>query len=345
MPYPNFHAARIRNPKNFAWIKVLEKLPNGIMIYGGILKSDPEGKSKTQAYRFQKDKFSFAQAKDWLEKHKIKYISFEEAKEMQAFNVQLQCFILSDISQEEILRHIEPDILNKIKQKDLHPFFTAYSIAHEGESNPRILNDPSNKPIIWLKEAIQSIKNKIKKGIKFFKGHNDDNSTDNREALGEVVGDFQKEINGNLNHIVIGYHPKDKVQEVKKRTICSQEAIWNLADQGVNYIAGALKELTGIALGRPEEEQPAFRGAQRLGMVQAFEINNPGRIKETNMAVTYEDLLTVDVRLLQRVIEARAFWPNQLFGNDYDMSQDRIFGQIYREKEKLQTENEQLKTE
>jgi len=81
MPFPNFHSARIKNPALFVSIVVLKTLSNGIMIYGGRLKSDPKGSSQEQAYRFPKAKFTVDQAKKWLKDHDIKYILFEPASE------------------------------------------------------------------------------------------------------------------------------------------------------------------------------------------------------------------------------------------------------------------------
>lgn len=78
-PYPNFHAARLRSPGDFANIVVLDTLPNGIMLYGGRLKTDPRGASKIQSIRFPKDKFTPAQAKEWLREHNHRAILFEEA--------------------------------------------------------------------------------------------------------------------------------------------------------------------------------------------------------------------------------------------------------------------------
>jgi len=80
-PYKNYHAARVRDPGDFEWIKVLETFDNGIMLYGGPLKSDPEGGTKAQTYRFPKSKFTVAQAKKWLKDHDVEYIKFEPAAE------------------------------------------------------------------------------------------------------------------------------------------------------------------------------------------------------------------------------------------------------------------------
>jgi len=79
MPFPNFHSGRVKDPNLFARIVVLQTLPNGVMIYGGPLKTDPSGSGKPQAYRFPKSKFTAAQAKAWLKEHNIKTILFEPA--------------------------------------------------------------------------------------------------------------------------------------------------------------------------------------------------------------------------------------------------------------------------
>lgn len=75
MPYPNEHSARIHNPGEFSSF-ARESIAPGIDVMLGIKK----GVSKTQAYRFAKDKFSAEQAKAWLKEHSVKYISFEPAE-------------------------------------------------------------------------------------------------------------------------------------------------------------------------------------------------------------------------------------------------------------------------
>ena len=78
-PFPNEHAARIANPNLFVSIVQLEKLPNGIRILGGSLKTDPQGSGKPQSYRFPRTKFTPTEAKTWLKDHDIKIILFEDA--------------------------------------------------------------------------------------------------------------------------------------------------------------------------------------------------------------------------------------------------------------------------
>lgn len=78
-PHPNFHAARIKSPGLFLKVRVMQTSKEGIMFYGGPLKTKPTGGAQLQAVRFPKSKFTVAQAKKWLADHKQKYISFEPA--------------------------------------------------------------------------------------------------------------------------------------------------------------------------------------------------------------------------------------------------------------------------
>jgi cation transport regulator len=193
-------------------------------------------------------------------------------KKIKAF-LSLQCLKLSSLSSDDILALVDPQTISRIKAMDAHPFFQAYSICHEGVSQPTILGEKS-KPIHWTRAAVESIKNVVRKGIKFFRGHNKDNATEGREALGEIVADTQKEIDGKLHHVVIGYFP-DKAK-VADADVCSQEADWNLIDYAGKCIADTMRKLTGIALSNSSVDKPAFEGAVRLGMVQAFDIQAGG---------------------------------------------------------------------
>jgi hypothetical protein len=343
MPYPSEHAARVTSPKKYKSFK-RKKIAPGISMILGITDDGTE----TQAYRFDKTMFTPAQAKAWLKSHNIMPIMFEDAVDIQSFNITIQCES-SKFSQQEIIALIPIDILNKIKSKDSHPFFTAYSIAHEGTSNPKILNDDNSnqKPITWMRKAIQSIANKALIGIKFFSKHNKDNSTNNRKIYGEVIAETQKEINGVLHHIVIGYHPKDVIDDVKKMDVCSQEGIWNLLDKGTKYIAKQLDKITGIALGKSSEDIPAFAGAQQLGMVQAFNKQNedlPGRKNQLEVP-TKEQLFFAKVEDIAAVIKERDIWPNQIFKDHDKFLNDRVYRQVYEERDKYKTTIESLQAE
>jgi hypothetical protein len=187
--------------------------------------------------------------------------SFQRKVNLQSFRVQL--------SQEEIMSNIDNETLNKIKEKDQHPYFKVFSICHPGTSKPKLLDAEKQEPITWTTKAVQSLKNIVLKGIKFFNGHNKDSSTDNREYFGEVVGNFEKEIKGKLNHLVVGYFP-DK-SKVSDKDIVSQESIWNLVKKAGKVLADSVEKVTGIAMGNSQNGSPAFSGAKALGEVQCFD--------------------------------------------------------------------------
>jgi len=77
MPYPNFHVGRLHDPAKYKSFATKELAP-GIM---GVLGIKKEGGSELQAVRFQKGKFTPAEAKAWLKEHNMKPILFEPAEE------------------------------------------------------------------------------------------------------------------------------------------------------------------------------------------------------------------------------------------------------------------------
>ena len=81
MPYNIEHSSRVKDPDVFVSTSFRRKeITDGISIIIGKLKTDPTGSTVTQAYRFDKKKFTVAQARKWLKDHKIDTVSFEAAK-------------------------------------------------------------------------------------------------------------------------------------------------------------------------------------------------------------------------------------------------------------------------
>lgn len=77
-PFPNEHAARVRDPGDFEDGSFRSKsLTAGVRIIVGKLKG--EDSMTAQTYRFDKDKFTPEQAKAWLKAHKVMHKSFEQA--------------------------------------------------------------------------------------------------------------------------------------------------------------------------------------------------------------------------------------------------------------------------
>ena len=79
MPYPTEHSCRVRDPKDFEANSFRrKKIRDGVNIILGRLKG--ETTMTTQAYRFDKNIFTAAEAQAWLKKNKVKCIEWEPAK-------------------------------------------------------------------------------------------------------------------------------------------------------------------------------------------------------------------------------------------------------------------------
>ncbi len=79
MPYPNEHAARIHEPGKYSRLRrVNDAFGKGIHAIYGRRKSD--GKSEVQSIRFDRKKFTPAQARKWLKDHDYTSYTFEAAK-------------------------------------------------------------------------------------------------------------------------------------------------------------------------------------------------------------------------------------------------------------------------
>jgi len=316
MPFQGEHTARLIRPELFEEESFRRKtMEPGIDLIFGQLKG--KDKLSPQSYRFNSDRFTVAQAKKWLEDNEFKYILFEpalEKKKMEAFQKRVVLAELRAFKDFDIMSHIDPDILAKIKERDPHPFFKAYAIAHEGTSTPRVIGEGAQK-IDWPRKAIQSIKGAIKKGIKFFSGHNEDNSIEGRPYLGRIVGSAEIEIDGKLHSVAIGYFNPKHRNEVKNYDVCSMEAVWNLVKQGGRVVGDTIHKLTGIALANGQEEAPAWSGAKELAMVQAFEA------KEKEVVEMPEEIKFNDV---QSWIKDHVVHPSQLFTLD-EIKKDHKF--------------------
>jgi HK97 family phage major capsid protein/HK97 family phage prohead protease len=77
VPYPNEHAARLHDPDKYdSFRRNNDAGGPGIDFIYGILAA---GGTELQAIRFDKNRYSPAEARDWLSKHDFKAILFEEA--------------------------------------------------------------------------------------------------------------------------------------------------------------------------------------------------------------------------------------------------------------------------
>jgi hypothetical protein len=88
MPYPNEHAARIRDPGLFIPDSFRSKeLKPGIRVIMGKLKFGKES-MVVQTYRFSVDKFTVEEARQWLKDNKVAFIKFEPAEDQKESEIK-----------------------------------------------------------------------------------------------------------------------------------------------------------------------------------------------------------------------------------------------------------------
>lgn len=231
----------------------------------------------------------------------------------------------SDLTLEEIRNELTPKQLARVKGKVLTP----YIIAEEGVSKPRVIGEGS-KILNWSREVIQKVKNKVQSGLKLYHGHNEDNSTNNRKSVGEVVTSLTKEVGGRLQTIAIACMNSLE----NSFDVCSIEA--DVFEENGNV--SDVETISGIAVANSQVEQPAFNNARRLIPVQFFnseeELQEPERIKTMN--ITYDDLMNVPLDMFKKVAKAKEIHPAQIFDLS-DIENDREFGSLISDKKTAET--------
>lgn len=82
MPFPNEHAARIKAPGQYKRFRRKNDAGgDGVDFIYGIKDKDGKEVTEVQAIRFDKDKFTVAEAKKWLKDHDYTPLSFEPAED------------------------------------------------------------------------------------------------------------------------------------------------------------------------------------------------------------------------------------------------------------------------
>lgn len=182
---------------------------------------------------------------------------------------------------------------------------------------------------------IQKIASKIKDGVSFFNGHGATNDHAGRTSLGEVVGTFVKEVKGKLTQGVVGFF--DRPELVENLDVCSIEANVQLQENSAgDYTATDVNDITGIALASSNREDPAFIGARRLAMVQAFTDDEPDDNKTKRRFSNMSDIDAIDIpfRDIRRGVKDKKIYAHQLYTEE-ELRDDREFGKIFVERDTL----------
>ncbi len=154
VPMVNFHSARVRNPGDFlddkkAWATITIK--PGIELVTAKLKKDGMiGPMTAQAYRFDIDKFTVQQAKEWLKKHKVKAILFEPAKRKPKEEVK-EATMIANIA-ARVTEKCWGSVFVKKKKKEVK--------EQKGE-----IVAASNGGVYGMKGSFEDLRSKIRKAL------------------------------------------------------------------------------------------------------------------------------------------------------------------------------------
>lgn len=170
MPYPNEHAARVRDPGSFEPNSFRSKeLKDGVRLILGKLKGGNDS-MVVQAYRFSVDNFTVEQAKKWLEDNKVKFIKFEPANSVSEDN-NLKHAGVKGMKWKERKRESAAALKEKRLTQESKERRTARRTKHTGkksedfekaaESRKKQIDEMSNEELSGIAERMQ-LKKKYK---------------------------------------------------------------------------------------------------------------------------------------------------------------------------------------
>ena len=271
-------------------------------------------------------------------------------------SICLQNIKIEAADDSEILGMISLEDMAKIKAVDPHPFFQLYSFVHEGLARPHVVGEKKPPIIEWTRAAVQSVKNVILKGRDFFKNHKNKDGTQERKLIGKIIANQEKEIDGNLHHVIVTYHTPEMRAEAEKCDSCSQEADWDFIPVAGKWIAEKINKFKAVAGLNSNEDRPAFSGAKRLAAIEAAYISvkddpgegiTPGEGKGEIVDKDLKDFNYKDI--CKHIVEERNGRPHDIFSEE-DLKNDNVFKGIFDTLEKneaqiklITEENETLK--
>ena len=233
---------------------------------------------------------------------------------------------LQAMAADELTGMVNPNVMAGIRARDQHPRINAYVIGHEGVSD--VLVNGAHTPVTWIRKAIEWINEKVQLFIPAYMGHGapGDNSDQNRQTVGEVVGKKLIEIGDRVATVLAVYiNPAYREMILD---VASIEADVTFERDGDIVRPVAVDRVTGIALGNSKFNRPGFPGATLIGALQAF-------------ADGSKSMQTVDeVKAAARALNMK---PSDLFIAEELISDRVVVARIREEKEDLFLQNTRQK--
>lgn len=256
---------------------------------------------------------------------------------------------IQEMASSEILDHIPASAYKRIKATDAKPEFRAYVIAHEGESEGKVVG--IGRVIKkWARSAITNINERLPLGTSIFHLHEMTNDHEGRKPIGEVVGKALSDMAGKLSSLAFMYiYPDYRDIPLDVASIEADITMPETINPNARAVEVDVDDITAIALGNSQTNKPGFAGATLVARLQEF-ADSASREKpnQGDKSMTKEEL--------KQAIRDAKLKPSDLYSSDEIADDPTVQGVIRdrrrneegfgrRMEEKLEAEKAKLEQE
>jgi hypothetical protein len=169
----------------------------------------------------------------------------------------------ADITRDEVLSVVDPQILKYIKNSNKSPLLKAYIVAHEGVATPSVQGEAVM--IQFTRDGVSKVYAKMETGKPVYMDHADG---ENRKVYATVVGKGLTEIDGKLSAVAVLYFDRDQEQFGIDHNYVSMEVEF-MPDKNGNI--NDVVSFDGIAL-VPKDKKPALDNARAVATLKATKL-------------------------------------------------------------------------
>jgi len=179
---------------------------------------------------------------------------------------------LTEMSAADVAAAVGAEALAAVRREDDRPMFVELIAAHEGVSTGALAGRagrPAKK--FWSRERVSELAARLAPGVPVYTGH----GGTGRRPVGRMLAAAGRMVEGTLAAAGIAWvsdpRTKEKLRAGELDT-CSIEAEVELhrAPGEENWVVGAVRRVTGVALGDRRRERPGFAGAA-VRVIEEFE--------------------------------------------------------------------------
>lgn len=180
-----------------------------------------------------------------------------------------------EMSAETVAATVSAEALKEARRADAEPLFVELIVGHEGVSTGALAGGagrgrPAQK--LWSRERVSELAARLAAGAPVFTGH----GGTGRKPVGKILAAAERMVGGALSAAGIALISNPQTKErlrAGELDTCSVEAEVELyrpaGDE--SWVVGAVRKVTGVALGNRRDSRPGFPGATVLRLIEEFE--------------------------------------------------------------------------